>query len=387
MSDKPKTSGLAGVVAGRTAICTVGKEGHGLTYRGYSIDDLAEQAGFEEVAYLLLYGELPSPEEFDRYCRRLIELRGLPEELKLVLEQLPSTAHPMDVVGTGCAALGCLEPEGSFADQRQIADRLLAVLPGIILYWYHYAHHGRRIETETDQVTLAGHFLQLLHGEPPEDLQRRAMDVSLVLYAEHEFNASTFAARIAASTLADFYSTIAAAIGTLRGPLHGGANEAALDLIQRFNDPDEAEQGVLEALAAKDLIMGFGHRVYSVSDPRAQIIKSWSQRLRSLVGDKRMYPVSERIEAVMWREKRLFPNLDFYSASTYCFLKIPKPLFTPVFVCSRLSGWAAHVFEQRGDNRLIRPSAEYTGPENRPYVPIEERAGQGNSSQHPKEGG
>ncbi|OHB86461.1 MAG: 2-methylcitrate synthase [Planctomycetes bacterium RBG_16_64_12] len=375
MSDKPKTGGLAGVVAGRTAICTVGKEGSGLTYRGYSIHDLAQRAGFEEVAYLLLYGELPSREELDQYQQRLVELRSLPQKLKPVLEQLPSTAHPMDVLRTGCSALGCLEPERRFADQQEIADRLLAVFPAIVLYWYHYAHHGRRIDTATGQSTLAGHFLELLHGEPPAELHCRAMDVSWILYAEHEFNASTFAARIAASTLADFYSTITAAIGTLRGPLHGGANEAALEFIQRFRDPDEAERGVLEALARKELIMGFGHRVYRTSDPRTATIKSWAERLARQVGDERLYPVSERIEAVMWREKRLFANLDFYSASTYHLLGIPRPMFTPVFVFSRVSGWAAHVIEQRGDNRLIRPNADYVGPENRPYVPIEQRIG------------
>ncbi len=324
--------GLAGVVAGKTAISTVGKEGIGLTYRGYSIEDLAEKATFEEVAYLLMYGRLPGQAELQVYRDRLMGLRGLPEPLKAVLERLPAESHPMDVLRTGCSALGCLEPERRFSDEQKVADRLLAILPGVLLYWYHYSRHGRRIDTHTGQPSLAGHFLELLHGRPPEPLHQRAMDVSLNLYAEHEFNASTFAARVTASTLSDFYSAITAAIGTLRGWLHGGANEAALALIQCFTDPDEAEAGIREALAWRQRIMGFGHRVYKVSDPRCDVLKPWVHRLAEKAGQQNMYAICERIEQVMWREKRLFPNADFYSAAAYHCMGIPKQLFTPIFV-------------------------------------------------------
>lgn len=376
MNDKPKTSGLAGVVAGRTAICTVGKEGKGLTYRGYTIDDLTAHACFEEVAYLLLYGRLPTRSDLKEYRQRLISLRDLPVVLKSVLENLPRTAHPMDVLRTGCSVLGCLEPEEHFGQQNRTADRLLAAFPSMLLFWHQYHQLGRRIETQTGEDSLAGHFLHLLHGKEPSDLHRRAMDVALIVYAEHEFNASTFAARVAASTLSDLYSSITAAIGTLRGPLHGGANEAAMALIERFEDPHKAEQGVLDTLSHGGKIMGFGHRVYRESDPRSAIIKSWAKNLAEEVGDTRVYPVSERIEAVLWREKRLFPNLDFYSASVFHFLGISAQLFTPIFVCSRVTGWAAHVKEQRGENRLIRPTADYVGPEPRTFVPILQRVSQ-----------
>ena len=373
MSAKPTTGGLAGVVAGRTSIAVAEAAGSSLAYRGYAIEELVEHADFDEVAYLLLYERLPTQAELDAFRQRLRAQRGLPEPLKDILERLPADTHPMDVMRTGCSALGCLEPESESRDQHQIAERLLSLLPAMTFYWYRYHQDGVRIDTQTDAPSIAGQILHLLNGVPGSAAQCRALDVSLILYAEHEFNASTFAARIAASTLADFYSTITAAIGTLRGPLHGGANEAAMALIEGFADPDEAERGVRDMLSRKEKIMGFGHRVYRDRDPRTAFIKDWAQRLARESGDERLYHVSERVEQVMWDEKRIFPNLDFYSASAYHFLGIPTPLFTPIFVMSRTAGWAAHVFEQRGDNRLIRPSAEYIGPADRPFVPIGER--------------
>jgi 2-methylcitrate synthase len=370
---KDPSAGLAGVIAGRTAIATVGKEGKGLTYRGYSIYDLAEHSSFEEVAYLLIYGRLPSREELNSYKKTLAGLRGLPQSLKTVLEQIPGDIHPMDVMRTGCSMLGTLEPEGAGRNQIAIANRLTACFSSMLLYWHHYGSSGKRINTETDDDSSAGHFLHMLHQKKPDELHRRAVDVSLILYAEHEFNASTFTARTITSTLPDFYSAVTGAIGALRGPLHGGANEAAMELIQQFSAPDEAEKGVLQMMAEKKLIMGFGHRVYKISDPRSDVIKAWARKLAEAHGDRRLYPISERIEQVMRREKKLFPNLDFYSASAYHFCGIPTPMFTPLFVVARITGWSAHIIEQRSDNRLIRPNADYIGPEPRPFVPIANR--------------
>ncbi len=373
MTETKAGQGLRGISAGQTAIATCGKEGFGLTYRGYDILELAEQSSFAEVAYLLLHGHLPSPSELQAYRRDLAELRELPKTLTDVLERIPASAHPMDVLRTGCSMLGTLEPERDFSAQLAIANRLMATFPGMLLYWYHYARDGRQIPTQTEEATLAGHFLHLLHGKSPSELDQRAMDVSLILYAEHEFNASTFAARVCAATLSDFYSAVTGAIGTLRGPLHGGANEAAMELIERFATPEAAREGVGEMLAAKEKIMGFGHAVYRESDPRNAVIKAWSKRLAEQRGDDKLYAISAAIEDVMWTEKRLFPNLDFYSASAYHFLGIPTRLFTPIFVCSRISGWSAHIIEQRANNRLIRPAADYIGPATRPYPPLEQR--------------
>ncbi|KTC74370.1 2-methylcitrate synthase [Legionella birminghamensis] len=367
------TAGLAGVVAGESAICTVGKAGKGLNYRGYSIDDLAMYASFEEVAYLLHYGHLPTQKELDAYKDKLMSLRKLPESLKQVLKMIPKDSHPMDVLRTACSFLGNVEPETDFKQQYDIADRLLALFPGMICYWYAYHFEGKEISVETDETTIGGHFLSMLHGRKPDKLERDMMNVSLILYAEHEFNASTFAARVTAATLSDFYSAITSAIGTLRGPLHGGANEAAMEMLEQFKNPDDAETRLMEMLANKAKIMGFGHRVYTVSDPRSDIIKTWSKKLAEARSSTQLFEISERVEAVMRREKKLFPNLDFYSASAYHYAGIPTGLFTPIFVMSRITGWSAHVFEQRADNKLIRPTSEYTGPEPKAYLPIEKR--------------
>ena len=366
-------AGLRGQVAGQTELCTVGKTGAGLTYRGYDVRELAEKCCFEEVAYLLLYGALPNKSELSAYKEKLRALRGLPLELKEVLERIPADAHPMDVMRTGASMLGTLEPELSFEQQLDVADRLLAVFPAIMCYWYRYSHDGVRIDTITDEDGIAGHFLHLLHSKRPSELHVRVMNVSLILYAEHEFNASTFTARVCASTLSDLYSCVTGAIGSLRGPLHGGANEAAMELIERFSSPEEAVTELLAMLARKDKIMGFGHAIYKESDPRNEVIKQWSQRLAEEVGDSVLFPVSVAIDETMWAQKKLFPNADFYHASAYHFMGIPTKLFTPIFVCSRTSGWTAHVFEQRANNRIIRPSADYIGVEQRSVPALDQR--------------
>lgn len=366
-------AGLRGQSAGETALCTVGKTGTGLTYRGYDISELADGATFEEVAHLILYGELPTPKQLDAYKAKLRKLRVLPKSVRDVLEHIPKSAHPMDVMRTGCSFLGNVEPEGDFSRQQDVADRLLSTLPAIINYWYRFSHDGVRIETETNEDSLAGHFLHLLHGKSPSALHQRVMDVSLILYAEHEFNASTFTARVCASTLSDMHSCVTGAIGSLRGPLHGGANEAAMEMIEKFSSPNEAVAGIKAMLVRKDKIMGFGHAIYSTSDPRNAIIKGWAQKLSKEVGDKVLYPVSEAVEKTMWDEKKLFANADFYHASAYHFMGIPTKLFTPIFVCSRASGWTAHIMEQRSNNRIIRPSADYIGPAPRPFVKLSDR--------------
>ena len=374
MTDKKLSgAGLRGQSAGETTLCTVGKTGSGLTYCGYDIAELAENAKFEEVAYLLYNGELPTQSQLDQYTTRLKGLRSLPDALKTVLENIPATAHPMDVMRTGASMLGNLETEMSFAQQQDAADRLLALLPSIVCYWYKFSHDGERIETATDDDSIAGHFLHMLRGEKPNAMHQRVMDVSLILYAEHEFNASTFAARVCASTLSDMHSCVTGAIGTLRGPLHGGANEAAMDMIEDWKSPLEARENILAMLERKDKIMGFGHAIYRESDPRNAIIKQWSEKLAQEVGDTTLYPVSVEVEKVMWEEKKLFCNADFFHASAYNFMGIPTKLFTPIFVCSRVSGWTAHIMEQRSNNRIIRPSADYTGPDARSWVDIGER--------------
>lgn len=372
-ANKSNSAGLRGQVAGKTALSTVGVSGSGLTYLGYDVKDLAENCVFEEVAYLILKGRLPNQQELDVYKSELKSMRGIPQALKVVLEQIPADSHPMDVMRTGCSMLGNLETESDFGSQYSAADRMLAVFPSIICYWYRFSHDNVRIETETDDDSIGGHFLHMLRGEKPNALHEQVMNVSLILYAEHEFNASTFTARVCASTLSDIHSCITGAIGTLRGPLHGGANEAAMALIERFQTADEAETGLMQMLKDKEKIMGFGHAIYRESDPRNVIIKEWSEKLAQDVGDTVLYPVSVRCEEVMWREKKLFCNADFFHASTYNFMKIPTKLFTPIFVMSRLTGWAAHVFEQRADNRIIRPSAEYIGSDYRKVTPISER--------------
>ncbi len=366
-------AGLRGQVAGETALCTVGKSGTGLTYRGYDISDLAANTEFEEVAFLLSRGELPTVQQLADYKARLKTLRAIPQALKDVLERIPASAHPMDVMRTGCSMLGNLETETDFAQADQHIDRMLAVFPSIVCYWYRFSHDGVRVDTETNDDSIGAHFLHMLHGKAPSELHEQVMHASLILYAEHEFNASTFTARVCASTLSDIHSCVTGAIGSLRGPLHGGANEAAMELIENMKDADDAEKTLLGMLERKAKIMGFGHAIYRESDPRNAIIKKWSEKLAAEFGDSRLYDVSVRCEEVMWREKKLFPNADFFHASAYHYMGIPTELFTPIFVMSRVTGWTAHVKEQRANNRIIRPSADYTGPAPRKVAPIEKR--------------
>ncbi len=365
--------GLEGVQAADSAICTVDEEANGLRYRGYAIEELAERTGFEEVAHLLVYGELPDRAGLETFQARLIGMRELPAPVVEVLERLPGDAQPMDVLRTGCSALGIFEPEAPGNDQYRIADRLLACLPSMLMHWYHHHRGGRRFGVQTGERRLAAHILALLHGRAPEPPDADLLDCSLILYAEHELNASTFAARVTASTESDFYSAVTSAIGTLRGPLHGGANEQAIRLIESFASPEEAEVGVRRMLAKRERLMGFGHRVYKRGDPRSPIIERWAERLAEARGDRTLMPVSRRIETVMRASKGLYPNLDFYSASAYRLLGIPTALFTPLFVLARISGWAAHIIEQRAHNRLIRPLANYVGPAPRPVPPLAER--------------